>query len=173
MYWLLFTSLVWEVTLLREYSIPSSRSLIRTLNSTGHGIDLRGISLVTSHCNKIFITIPCVWHSRQFFTHLMAYLASTHRSELALNILWEPVLMTLLKTRLTTPTALLHPQRKSSHLRRLSGWSVSAGHSQWILLFVFTLLSQSHDYYCQQCHPLIWSVVLPCSWVEGTAEHLL
>lgn len=134
-YWILFTSLVWEVNFLRV--LCPVIQVIKTLNSIGCGINLRGTSLETNHHNKILTTTLYVWHSRQLFTHLVAYLASPHCSKLFLSILWDIVLMTLLKSRLTTLTALLHPQRESSHLKRLSGWSVSACYSQLILLFVF------------------------------------
>jgi len=63
-------SLVSSASLLREHSVPSSRSLIKTLNNTGPETEPWGTLLVTGQQLDLvpFTTTLWAWPSRQFFT---------------------------------------------------------------------------------------------------------
>lgn len=119
-------SLVSSVNLLRAHSVPLSRLLTKTLNSTGTGTGPWGTSVAAS-CQLDFVPlITTLWaqQSSQVSTRYILYLFKPYLIDLAIRILWETISKTFQKAMWTPssdqPTELANSSQKTVRLFRHS-----------------------------------------------------
>lgn len=103
--------------LLSGHSVPSSRSLIKTLNSTATYINTCGTPLVMN-CQLDFV--PVVYPLNLMVQSLLhpPHCHSTSISNLAIRILWETLLVVKVKTYNIHCSVPVH---KTSHLIQATG----------------------------------------------------